>query len=102
MNPESEKSNPLKITGDSRPDVPVFTCIVYVRRNEDGSVFGKVANLDGIESSGASERDVLGRVSREFKARILKSFEEGKQVDLIDPPASPADNEQVRSIPVHL
>ena len=101
MNP-NEESNSLEITGDARPVVPVFSCIVYVRRNEHATVTGKVANIDGIESSGGSERDVLGRVSREFKALVTKSFENGQEIEWIDPLPPPQANEQVRSIPVHL
>ena len=90
----------LDITGSDPPSIPVFTCIVYVSRQGD-VVTARVANLAGIEATGASERDVLAKVCREFKARIAKFAEAGDELSLIEAPA-PAENEQVRSIPVHL
>ncbi len=104
MNTQSNSDNPnsLGITGDSKPNVPVFTCIVYVHKNEDGTVIGRVANLAGIEASGNSERDVLGKVTREFKTRVFKILEEGQEIPWIDPQQPPLENEQVRSVPVHL
>ena len=50
MNTQSNSDNPnsLGITGDYKPNVPVFACIVYVHKNEDGTVIGRVANLAGI------------------------------------------------------
>ncbi|MFK7769585.1 MAG: hypothetical protein AB8B55_20405 [Mariniblastus sp.] len=102
MKSESDSSNAREVTGDARPTVPVFTCNVYVRRNEDDSVVARVANLAGIEASGASERDALSKVTREFKSRVFKMIEDQQTVPWIEPLPSPLDNEQVRSIPVHL
>ncbi len=104
MNTQSNSDNPksLGITGDSKPNVPVFACIVYVHKNEDGTVIGRVANLAGIEASGNSERDVLGKVTREFKTRVFKILEEGQEIPWVDPQQPPLENEQVRSVPVHL
>jgi hypothetical protein len=65
-------------------------------------VTGRVANLTGIEASGSSERDVLIKVTREFKSRVFKMFEEGQEIPWVDPPQPPMENEQVRSVPVHL
>ncbi len=105
--PNSDKPNSLEITGDSKPSVPAFACIVYVHTGDDGTVIGRVANLAGgdsgeIRASGGSERDVLGKVTREFKARISKLLEEGQEIPWIDPPEPPLENEQVRSVPMHL
>ena len=102
MTSSADQPNSLEITGDAKPAVPVYSCIVNVLRNEDGTVTGRVANLAGIESSGAAERDVLGRISREFKARMIELSEAGEAIPWIDPPTPPDKNEQVRSIPVHL
>lgn len=100
----SEPKNPdaLNVAGSERPVVPVYTCVVYVCKNDDGTYKARVANLSGIESVGASERDVLGKVCREFKARINAVHEEGVAMSLIDPPIARQEQEQVRSIPVHL
>jgi hypothetical protein len=105
--PNSDIPNSLGITGDSKPNGPVFACIVYVHKNEDGTVFGRVANLAGgdsceIRASGNSERDVLGKVTREFKTRVFKILEEGQEIPWVDPQQPPLENEQVRSVPVHL
>ena len=102
IQPNSDNQNSLGITGNSKPSVPVFTCLVYVRQNDDGMVTGRVANLTGIEASGSSERDVLVKVTREFKSRVFKMFEEGQEIPWVDPPQPPLENEQVRSVPVHL
>ena len=102
MAPKDDQPNSLEITGDAKPAVPVYSCIVNVHRNEDGTVTGRVANLAGIESSGAAERDVLGRISREFKAKMIELSEAEQNIPWIDPPTPPGENEQVRSIPVHL
>ena len=103
----SDSPNSLGITGDSKPNVPVFACIVYVHKNEDGTISGRVANLVGgdscdIRASGNSERDVLGKVTREFKSRVFSMFGEGQKIPWVDPPQPPLENEQVRSVPVHL
>ena len=105
--PNSDNPNSLGITGDSKPNVPVFACLVYVHKNEDGTVIGRVANLAGgdsceIRASGNSERDVLGKVTREFKTRVFTILEEGQEIPWVDPQQPPLENEQVRSVPVHL
>ncbi len=100
--PNSDNPNSLGITGDSKPNVPVFVCLVYVHTREDSTVIGRVANLAGIEASGSSEREVLVKVTGEFKSRVFKMFEEGQEIPWIDPPGPPLENEQVRSVPVHL
>ncbi len=105
--PNSANPSPLGITSDSKPNVPVFACLVYVRKNEDGTIDGRVANLAGgdsgeIRASGNSERDVLSKVTREFKTRVLKILEEGQEIPWIDPQQPPLENEQVRSVPLHL
>lgn len=98
----SEGANPLGITGESKASVPVFVCLVYVRHNDDSTVDGRVANLEGIEATGSSERDVLSKVVREFKSRITKMREDDVEIPLVDPPLPPRENERVRSVPVHL
>jgi len=102
IQPNSDNQDSLGITGNSKPSVPVFTCLVYVHQNDDATVTGRVANLAGIEASGRSERDVLRKVTREFKSRVFKMFEEGQEIPWVDPPQPPLENEQVRSVPVHL
>jgi hypothetical protein len=100
--PNSDRLHSLGITGDSKPNVPVFACIAYVHKHEDGTVIGRVANLVGIEASGNSERDVLGKVTREFKTRVFEILEEGQEIPWVDPQQPPLENEKVRSFPVNL
>ena len=107
MPADSNSQQPLPITGDAKPPVPVFACLVYVCHDADGRVSGRVVNLAGadagpIEASGSSERDVLGQLTREFKARVFALHEAGQAIPWIDPPPPPEENEQTRSIPVHL
>lgn len=101
-NAEEPNLDPLKITGDAKPTVPVFSCLVYVSKDDEGKVNGRVANLDGIEAIGNSERDVLQRVSKECKSRVLKLVEAGEEIPWIDPPKPKTDAEQIRRIPMHL
>ena len=103
----SERPNSLGITGDAKPTVPVFSCIVYVCKTADGTIRGRVANLAGddsgeISARGNSERDVLLNVTRDFKSRVLKMHGENQEIAWIDPPQPPLENEQVRLVPVHL
>ncbi len=100
MKPKSHEK--LPVTGDTVPQVPVFSCVIYIRKTEDGKVAGRVANFAGLSSSGFSERDVLSRLSKEFKAQVINLHQEGKPIPLIEPPQPPEPDENVRSIPVHL
>lgn len=100
--PNSDEQNPLGITGKAGPSVPVFTCLIYVRKNDDATVSGRVANLAGMEAIGSSERDVLANLTRQFKSQVFKMHEEGQEIPWIEPPPEPADNEQTRRVPVHL
>ncbi|WP_428305066.1 hypothetical protein [Lacipirellula sp.] len=98
---------PLEITGDAKPAVPAFSCIIYVCKTADGSMSGRVANLAGgeageIAASGSSERDVLFKLTREFKSRVSKMHDEQQVMPWIDPPPPPLENEQIRHVPVHL
>lgn len=102
MKPNSENPSSLEITGDAKPSVPAFTCLVYIHTNEDGTVVGRVANLAGIEARGASEPFVLRAVTQSFKLQLLKLHEDGQEIPWIEPPEPPAENERVRSIPMHL
>jgi hypothetical protein len=100
-------SKPLEITGGAKPAVPAFSCIIYVSKTADGSMSGRVANLAGgeageIAASGASERDVLFKLTREFKSRVARMHEQQQAMPWIDPPPPPLEHEQIRYVPVHL
>lgn len=103
----SENPKSLGITGDSRPHVPAFSCVIYVCKTEEGTITARAANLAGgdageIRASGNSERDVLMKVAREFKSRVAKMSAENQEIPWIDPLQPPVENEQVRIIPAHL
>lgn len=100
--PNSEQPNPLKISGDAKPNVPMFSCTVYVSKNDAGQVSGRVANLDGIEASGNSERDVLLQISKEFKSQVRQMMEASEEIPWINPPLPKTETEQARTIPMHL
>ena len=90
----------LDIT-NADPPVPAFTCLVYIA-NVDGKIAARVANLEGIEASGSSERDVLGKIVPAFKQRVAELISEGEEIPWIDPPEPLNDGEQKRLVPVHL
>ena len=103
----SDGGKPLEITGGAKPAVPAFSCIIYVCKTADGAVSGRVANLVGgdageIVASGNSERDVLFKLTREFKSRVSRMHEQEQAMPWLDPPPPPLENEQVRYVPVHL
>lgn len=102
MKQHSNESKSLEIAGDAAPVVPTFTCIVYIRKDEDGTLTGRVANLAGIEASGSSERFVLSKIVKDFKARVLLVHEAGDEIPWVSPVPGASENEQIRSIPMHL
>lgn len=99
---DPQPSNPLEITGDRRPAVPTYACLIYVGGTDDGKVSARVANLAGFELTAATERDALLRISKQFKAHVIEKTAAGETIPWIDPPPPPAEKERVRSIPVHL
>ena len=88
--------------GKPAPSVPTFACLVYLSQNETGTSIARVANLANLEATGASPRDAMMRVCREFKERVRTAHSVGETIEWIDPPMEPKPGEQIRSIPVHL
>ena len=82
-------------------DVPVFDCVVYVARDEAGTIHARVANLSGLVEEAASEREALEKLVRRFKAQVAQLVQSGTPVPWIEPTPPRAD-EQTRYIPVHL
>lgn len=104
---DADAPKPLEITGAAKPVVPAFSCIIYICKAAEGSTSGRVANLAGgeageIAASGNSERDVLFKLTREFKSRVAKMHEQQQAMPWIDPPPPPLEHEQIRYVPVHL
>ena len=97
---KDEQSLPL--SSGSVPEVPTFTCLIYLSRDAEGKSHARVANLDSLEATAATPRDAMARVCREFKERVRGAYAAGEKIVWIDPPEEPRPGEQVRSIPVHL
>jgi hypothetical protein len=93
-----KRSLPLE---SGEPPVPAFGCIVYYS-TDGGCVRGRVANLDGIEVTASSQRELLGQIVAQFKAVVAKSLAEGGEPEWVDPPAAKRDGEQKLFLPVHL
>jgi hypothetical protein len=84
-------------------DVPVFSCIVYVSPVDGGGgVRARVANLAGLESTAASEREALAKIVRAFKERVGELLHNNSPIPWIEPPCPAVPGEQQRFIPVHL
>lgn len=99
---ESPKAG-LHIHGEgSGAEVPTFSCIAYVSRNPSGGVSARTANLEGIECTGATEREALGKLVEVFKEEVRYHHQAGHEVPWIDPPVDMEPDEQRRIIPVHL
>lgn len=86
----------------STSDVPTFSCIAYVSRNPSGGVTARTANLEGIECTGATEREALGKLVSVFKEEVTDHMKGDQGVPWIDPPVDMEPDEQRRIIPVHL
>ncbi len=99
--PLNQDKNSLPVGGPT-PNVPTFTCLVYLSQDESGASIARVANLDSLLASGASPRDAMARVCREFKDRVRTAYAAGETIPWIDPPEEPMPGEQIRAIPVHL
>jgi len=97
----NQDKNSLPV-GGSTPNAPTFTCLVYLSQDESGASIARVANLDALQAKGASPRDAMARVCREFKERVRAAYAAGETIAWIDPPEEPLPGEQIRAIPVHL
>ncbi|KLU05773.1 hypothetical protein RISK_002405 [Rhodopirellula islandica] len=86
----------------SKKDQPAFGCVVYVQRTASGRTRGRVANLEGIETEGGSERDVLATIVRDVRARISEHMGREEDVPWLDPPAEKLPDEVKRFLPLHL
>jgi len=83
--------------------VPVFNCqVILTAPDENGRLTGRVANLAGITAAGASERDVLTSIMKQFKAAGQQYTKDQQPIPFVDPPETPQPGEVERFIPVHL
>lgn len=64
--------------------VPVFNChIALLKDSATGQITGRVANFQGIEAVGTSERDVMRSLSKQFKEAVQKHHEADEKLSLI-------------------
>jgi hypothetical protein len=98
LHPQNRSEN----NADSRENVPVFSCIVYLSSDDCGQVRARVANLPGLQCVAPSERQALATLVPAFKKRIIESIQDNAPIPWIDPPVAPEPQEQPRYIPVHL
>tara|TARA_B100000530_G_scaffold202663_1_gene129335 strand:- start:279 stop:545 length:267 start_codon:yes stop_codon:yes gene_type:complete len=82
--------------------VPVFNCVIYLRRLPEGGVSGRVANLAGLEHTAPNERDLLSHLLRHFKERVTTLISSGEEIPWIEPPPAPETDEETRLVPMHL
>jgi hypothetical protein len=102
MSNDPNQPDALNITDPTSLPPATFTCIVYVSHNQDGTVAAHAANLAGVSTRAATERDALANVARKFKSLVTRILENGETVPWIEPPDPPKQHERIRSIPLHL
>ena len=81
--------------------VPVFNCVVHLKKNDQGRVQARIANIDADSIQADSERDALKQAVEIFKQIVGEYHASGKDVPLRVPDAAESD-EQTRLIAVHL
>lgn len=96
----SEQPNPRVRVVTPAESVPVYNCILYVRRNGKKTE-ARIANLSDSSFTAESEREVLQQAVKEFKRVLTEHSEKNEPVPLVDPPP-PATDETVRYVAVHL
>lgn len=98
--PENQPLPQISIN-DCSP-VPVFNCHIALRKDEaTGKITARVANFEGIEAVGTSERDILRSLAKQFKEAVQKHHEADEKIPLLDrPQIQPGESE--RFLPIHL
>ena len=82
--------------------VPVFNCVIYLRRLPEGGVFARVVNLAGLDCTAPNERAALSQLLTMFKERVTSMISAGEQIPWVEPPPPPDADEQTRLVPMHL
>lgn len=96
-----EPENRIKVVSEPEA-IPVYNCSVIISRLDNGQIHGQVANLDGIEVSAVTEREILQQIVTQFKTTIGKYVEAGQEIPWLDPPRAAAPDQVEKLIPVHL
>ncbi|WP_417849813.1 hypothetical protein [Thalassoglobus sp.] len=90
----------LPIHSDDQ-SVPVYDCHVLIGKLDDGTLTGIVSNLPEITATASNERDLLRKISTDFKTRIVKYAEANEEIPWQEK-QKPGPGQQQRWIPVHL
>ena len=101
---EMTESNDLPVlTPQDLNPVPVFNChVILGPPDQRGMIAGRTANLPNISAQGATERDVLTSLMKQFKETVSDCHQRREDVPFVDPPDPAGDGEVERFIPVHL
>ena len=99
---DPKPSIPVSPLSQSAPDVPVFRCVVYIRKLESGQVEATVANLADLKIVAGSERSALMKIVPAFKQRVVAHKQKGEAIPLIDPPTPIEADQDQRVVPIHL
>ncbi len=82
--------------------VPVYDCHVLISGpDQDGLLSGVVSNLPEIKATASNERDLLRKITDDFKARVMKYASENQEIPW-QANQKPEPGQQQRWIPVHL
>jgi len=100
---QAPASTHLPVASDGTMPVPVYDChVILSPADEGGTIHGRVSSLPGITAAGKTERDVLLRIVREFKAALIHCRQSGQPIPWSPAPEAPGPGESQRWIPVHL
>lgn len=81
---------------------PAFGVVVYVRRDAEGRVHGRAANLVDVSASASTERELFMKILPLCKASIRNSLEAGNSEPLLPSLLSPHADEKKTFFPLHL
>ncbi len=103
MSEHPPTDDPPRVRAIAPPEqVPVFNCLVYVLRHDQGAYLARSATLDGVSGGGDSEREALKNVVQAFKTKVGGYLADEKPIPWLEVPLEAAPDEQSRWIAVHL
>lgn len=83
-------------------DVPVFDCHILISGpDEDGVLTGIVSNLPEVQGTATNERDLLRKLTTDFKATVQRYTAEKRTIPW-QPTRQPEPGQSQRWVPVHL
>lgn len=76
--------------------------VIYVRRDEEGRVHGRAANLIDVSASAPTERELFMKILPLCKAAIRSSLDAGNAEPLLPSLLPPLADEKKTYFPLHL